>query len=137
MDRVRITCTGSKFVTRKDLQADSEDENEKVKPQGRRGNAEQLQAESLLAYYGEPFHRAAGPNQKADDVTKAPLSYPCTWCADDPKKPVVVRVSLSNLTTNLKTHRDGHTADGRSKTGCPGIFNLAVITDNSLSPFSV
>lgn len=53
-------------------------------------------------------------------MTKAPLSYGCSWCSDDPDKPTEVRVSLSNLTSNLQTHRDGSTAAGRSKTGCPG-----------------
>lgn len=53
-------------------------------------------------------------------MTKPPLTYPCSWCSKDPNCPVPVRVSLSNLTSNLIVHRDGNTAAGRSKTGCAG-----------------
>lgn len=49
-----------------------------------------------------------------------PLTYPCSWCSNDPEKPTPVRVSLSNQISNLQTHRDGSTQKGRSKTGCPG-----------------
>lgn len=57
-EQPQSTGTGSAFVTKKTLQADSDDENNKVKPRGRRSEVAQDKNDALTEYYDrEPWHR--------------------------------------------------------------------------------
>lgn len=49
--------TGSSHVNKKVLRADSEDENSKAKPRGRRNVDDQVKYETTLTYYGDLYHR--------------------------------------------------------------------------------
>ncbi|EGG03554.1 uncharacterized protein MELLADRAFT_109178 [Melampsora larici-populina 98AG31] len=63
------TETGSTFVTKDTLRANSDGENAKVKPR-----ATKTDHSGLHGYYGEPDW------DEGDDRDLPPLSYPCSWC---------------------------------------------------------
>ncbi|EGG02980.1 uncharacterized protein MELLADRAFT_57032, partial [Melampsora larici-populina 98AG31] len=112
------------------LRADSDDDigSEVVRKRHKADDNSATDLAQLRAYFLPPVHR------HDDDQTKAPLSYACRFCHRGEKDPV--RVSLSNLTGNLQSHRDGYTAVGRSDKGCPG--RLKAKEDKSLGvPLSV
>ncbi|KAH9808409.1 hypothetical protein DFH28DRAFT_909884, partial [Melampsora americana] len=66
----------------------------------------------LQAYYLLPIH------EPFEDRSKPKIAYPCRFCHRDDTHPV--RVSFTNMTGNLKSHRDGYTQEGRNNKGYSG-----------------
>ncbi|KAH9825090.1 hypothetical protein DFH28DRAFT_877630, partial [Melampsora americana] len=97
------------------LRADSEAEDAIIHAKSKtKAKVTDTQADlvKLREYFGPPFREGN------DNRQMPPLSYPCRFCHRNEHKPV--RVSYTNMTGQLKIHRDGSTQEGRSDAGCSG-----------------